>query len=189
MIKIKQFFSQFQSRTILVGAAVLLLVLNLGRLAVNLYNDKQEEALAKVQMLSQYRDQAAELTQLKNKVAALDRQQKQLEHYFLKGKSEEDISSALQIVLQEMVVKSGLEPEFIRPTRSGGISQAEKLNEITVNLRVAGTIDNFMAFIQDLYKSASYFKVESLSIKPFKDAELKIVMEVKGFYKLMKESN
>lgn len=188
MNSIKQFFSQFQSRTLLIGAAALLLAVNLGRLGVNLYYENLGEALGKVKMLSQYQEQAEEITQLKNKVAALDRQQKQLDHYFLVGKSEEDISSALQIVLQEMVVKSGLQPEFIRPTRSGGISQTEKLNEITVNLRVAGTIDNFMTFIRDLYKSASYFKVESLSIKPFKDAELKIVMEVKGFYKLLKES-
>ncbi len=190
MIRIKQFFSQFQSRTLLIGFAALLFAINLGRLGINLYYDKLGEALDKVKMLSQYQEQAEELTQLKSKVAALDRQQKQLDRYFLAGKSEEDISSALQIALQEMVVKSGLEPEFIRPTRSGGISpaQAEKLNEITVNLRVGGTIDKFMAFVRDLYKSASYFKIESLSIKPFKDDELKIVMEVKGFYKLLKEN-
>lgn len=188
MNSIKQFLSQFQSRTLLIGVVALLLALNVGRLAVNLYYEKLGEAVDKVKMLSQYQEQAEEITELKNKVAALDRQQKQLDHYFLAGKSEEDISSALQIVLQEMVVKSGLEPEFIRPTRSGGISQTEKLNEITVNLRVGGTVDKFMAFIRDLYTSASYFKIESLSIKPFKDDELKIVMEVKGFYKLLKES-
>jgi Tfp pilus assembly protein PilO len=185
MTRIKQFFSQFESRTILIGFAVLLLVLNLGRMAVNFYLEKQEETVNKVKMLSQYREQVEDLNLLKIRVAALERQRKQLDRYFLSGKSEEDISSALQIMLQEMVVKSGLQPEFIRPSRSGGISQAGALNEITVNLRMAGTMQEFITFTRDLYRAANYFKIESLSIKPFKEAELKIVMEVNGFYKLL----
>lgn len=182
MDRIKQLLGQFESRTLLIAVAVTLLVLNVGRMAVGYYNEKQQEIIEKVALLEQQRSSTLKLNQLRNKVTGLKRQKQRLEKYLFTGKSEEEISSAMQIKLQEMVVKSKLEPEYIRPIRRGDGAKGKQFGEIAVNVRLSGTIDNFAEFLKNLYKSKHLFKIESFSVKPFKKTELKIVLEVKGYY-------
>lgn len=183
--RLKQILGRFQSKTLLIGIAIILLVVNVARMAIGYYNEQQQQVAEKIALLDQYRVSTQKLNQLKNRVAGLKRQEQILDRYFFTGKSEEEISSAMQIKLQEMVTNAELEPEYIRPvTRGGGAVKSKDFGEIAVNLRLSGSIDKFAEFLKNLYKSQHLFKIESFSVKPFKKTELKIVLEVKGFYKI-----
>lgn len=188
-MNLKQLLSRFQTKTLLIAVAVVLLVLNVGRYAVGYYNERQEEVMNKIALLEQYRVSTQELGQLKNRVASLERQKEVLDRYFFKGNSEEEVSSAMQIQLQEMVINANLEPEFLRPVRRGDSGKGGKeFDEISINVRMSGTLDNFAAFLKNLYRSKNLFKIESFTLKPFKNTELKIVLEIKGYYRLSTES-
>lgn len=182
--RLKQILGRFQGRTLLIGIAVILLIVNVSRMAIGYYNEQQQQVAEKIALLDQYRASTQKLNQLKNRVAGLKRQEQRLERYLFTGKSEEEISSAMQIKLQEMVTKAELQPEYIRPVTRGGSVKSKDFGEIAVNLRLSGPIDKFAEFLKNLYKSQHLFKIESFSIKPFKKTELKIVLEVKGFYKI-----
>lgn len=188
MDRIKQLLGQFESRTLLVAVVVILLILNASRMVVSYYNEKHQEIIEKAALLEQQKSSIQNLNQLKNRVAGLKRQKQRLEQYLFIGKSEEEISSAIQIKLQDIVTTSELEPEYIRPVRKGDKGNDENFGEISVNVRLSGTIDNFADFLKNLYNSKHLFKIESFSVKPFKETELKIVLEVKGYYKTSDKS-
>ncbi len=183
MIRLPAMLRQLQSRTVLIIIAALLLVLNLGRLAINYYDERREELDNKIALLEQYHAAAQQLGTLKNSVAGLEKQRSQLEVYLFTGASEEEIASAMQIMIQEMVVKAGLEPEFLRPVKSGGTAKSKEYGEIAIKVRMAGNLTNFVEFIRNLYRSDRLFKIESFTLKPFKNTELKIFLELKGYYK------
>ena len=187
-MNLKQLLSRFQTKTLLIAVAVILLALNIGRLAVNYFNEQQEQVVNKIALLEQYRNSTQELSQLKNRVATLERQKQLLDKFFITGNSEEEVSSAMQIQLQEMVISAKLEPEFLRPVRRGDTGNGKEFHEIAMNVRMSGTLDSFLAFLKNLYKSKNLFKIESFTLKPYKNTELKIVLEVKGYYKLSAES-
>ena len=180
----KQLLSRFQNKTLLIAFAAILLVLNIGRLAIGYYNDRQEEVMNKIALLEQYRDSTQILNQLKSRVTTLERQKQMLDRYFFTGSSEEEVSSAMQIQLQEQVINANLEPEFLRPVRRGDTGKGKEFDEISINVRMSGSLDSFVAFLKNLYKSKNLFKIVSFTLKPYKNTELKIVLEVKGYYKL-----
>ena len=183
-MNLKQLIRRFQTKTLLIAVVVALLVLNIGRFAISYFNDQQEQVLNKIDMLEQYQDSIQDLSQLKNKVATLERQKQLLDNYFFTGTSEEDVSSKMQIQLQEMVINANLEPEFLRPVHHSDVGKGKEFDEIAINLRMSGTLEGFEAFLRNLYKSKNLFKIESFTLKPYKNTELKIVLEIKGYYKL-----
>ena len=183
-MNLKQLIGRFQTKTLLISLAVVLLVLNIGRFAVSYFNEQQEEVMNKIELLEQYRYSVQNLAQTKNKVTTLDRQKQLLDKYFFRGSSEEEVSSEMQIQLQEMIIDAALEPEFLRPVRRGDVGKGKDFDEITINLRMSGTLEGFVNFLRNLYKSKHLFKIESFTLKPYKNSELKIVLEITGYYKL-----
>ena len=176
------FISRTDRKKLLVIAGLALLLLNLGRLGRNYYIDQKEEISSRINLLNQYQQVAARLPALKKRVRELEKRNRQYEKFFFTGLSQEEISSAMQIELQQKVSRAGLEPESIRPIRKG--SKAGSAEEIVVKLRLSGTLDQFLDFLADMYKSKKFFKMESFTIKPSKGDKLKIFLEFKGFYRL-----
>ncbi len=183
-MNLKQLIRRFQTKTVLIAVVAVLLVLNIGRFAIGYFNERQEQVMNKIELLQQYRDSIQELSQLKNKVTALERQKEIADRYFFTGASEEDVSSAMQIQLQEMVINANLEPEFLRPVHRGDAGKGKEFDEISINLRMSGTLEGFVTFLRNLYKSKNLFRIESFTLKPYKNTELKIVLEIKGYYTL-----
>ena len=183
-MNLKQLLSRFQTKTLLIAVAVVLLVLNAGRYAVGYFAAQQEEVENKIILLQKYRDSVVQLGQLKSRVANLERQQQALDKFFFRGNSEEEVASAMQIQLQDMVINANLEPEFLRPVRRGDTSKGKQFDEIAINLRMSGSLENYATFLKNIYRSKNLFKIESFTLKPYKGDQLKIVMEIKGYYKI-----
>ncbi|MCK9294773.1 MAG: type II secretion system protein GspM [Desulfobulbaceae bacterium] len=163
----------------------LLLLLNLGRMSLQAYSNQIAEAGEKQNLLARYQETVNQLPALKKRVARLEQKSIKVEKYLFSGTSEEAVSSAMQIMLQELVTKAGLEPESIRPMVSGGTKTATRdYHEISIKIRLSGTLSQFVDFIAQLYRSDKLFQVESFTLKPYKKTEMKIFIDLKGFYTL-----
>ncbi len=171
-------------KTLLLALGAILLLLNLFRLAVGAYNNLEQDTEANQVLYSQYQDTVSDLNNLKKRVARQKQRSAQLEKYLFNGSSEEEVSSAMQIMLQEQVTKAGLEPESIRPMTTGKKNTSRDYNEIEIKIRLAGNINQLVDFLAELYRSDKVFQIESFTLKPYKKNEMKIFLDMKGFYSL-----
>ena len=187
MNQIMEFIHRFERRHLLAGAAAVLLVLNLGSWAMGYLDARQEELADRMEMLAQYREAVQRLPEIEDRVAVLSRQQQQLESFLFQGENEEKIASAMQIMLQSEVSNAGLEPEFIQPMRAGEGGDRKEHGEIAIKMRMSGALNDLGRFLHSRYASKQFFRIESLSIKPFRPGELKISLDVRGYYKIGKE--
>ena len=174
-------------KTLLYAVAGLLLLLNLGRFGWLAVAGWQESIDDRVTLLVKYRKAVGRIDSLKGEVTMLERQHQTLTSYLFSGTSEEEAASAMQVVLQDEVVKAGLEPEMLQPTTGEAANKPEAgkkpgLSAITIKLRLGGTLNNFAQFIQGLYRAKKLFTIENCTIKPYKKDDLKIYLEVKGYY-------
>lgn len=189
MNQILMFIKGLDRKALLLAVGGLLLVLNLGRLAVGTYQNQLEEVEAQQNLLQQYRKTADKLPALKKRVARLEQQGKKLEKFLFTGQTEEEVSSAMQIMLQKMVTSSGLEPESIRPLKSSSSKKGSKsMQEISIKVRLAGNLNQLVDFLAALYRSKNLFQVENFTFKPYKQTDMKIFLDIKGFYKLSGDS-
>ncbi len=184
MNRIIIFIKGLDRKVLLLSLGALLLALNLGRLAWGTYSNQIDEAEARMALLAQYESAVEELPNLKKRVGRQKQRAARLEKYLFSGESEEEVSSAMQIVLQEKVTKAGLEPESIRPLVSGKKNLNREFNEITIKIRLAGTLEHFVVFLADLYRLDKLFQIESFTLKPYKKNEMKIFLDLKGFYSI-----
>lgn len=188
MNDISRFFSRFERRSLLIAAAVLLLLLNLGRWAAASYQARQVELESNTARLEQYLAVTEKTEELENRLEQLLRQKGQVEKYFFSGETADKIASAMQIRIQSMVTKSGLQSESIRPLRQGkdegrGKDEAgQPLGEVLIKARLAGTLSQFMDFVAEIYRGREFFKIENFSLKPYKNSGLKIFVELRGYY-------
>ena len=187
MNQIMEFIYRFERWHLLAGAAAVLLVLNLGSWAMGYLDARQEELADRMEMLAQYREAVQRLPEIEDRVAVLSRQQQQLESFLFQGENEEKIASAMQIMLQSEVSNAGLEPEFIQPVRAGEGGDRKEHGEIAIKMRMSGALNDLGRFLHSRYASKQFFRIESLSIKPFRPGELKISLDVRGYYKIGKE--
>jgi Tfp pilus assembly protein PilO len=187
---ISQLVSRLLTRRMLIIIAVVLLGLNLMRLAISHFDARSEEVTSRVALLEQYRMSTRQLAAVRNRVAWLENQAKQLEDYLLTGPSEEKIISDIQIKLQEQIAEAGLAVESLRPSRTsarvrGKEQEDEKgYEEVNINIRLAGTLNQFVRFLSALYSSKTLFQIESFTIKPYRNKELKIFFDYTAYYKL-----
>jgi len=185
--QIMEFIHRFERRHLLAGAAAVLLILNLGSWGMGYLDARQEELADRMEMLAQYREAVQRLPEIEDRVAVLSRQQQQLESFLFQGENEEKIASAMQIMLQSEVSNAGLEPEFIQPMRAGEGGDRKEHGEIAIKIRMSGALNDLGRFLHSRYASKQFFRIESLSIKPFRPGELKISLDVRGYYKIGKE--
>jgi Tfp pilus assembly protein PilO len=174
--------NRFDKRTILFTAVAVLLLLNLVRLAAGYYKDQCREVESQEALLAQYQATAAKLPELKTNVNRLERRASFLENYLFTGKSVDEISSAMQIMLQKMVTDAGLEPESIRPITQGKKGQTSKYESLEIKIRLSGTMPEFVDFLGRFYRGKKLFVIESFTIKPYKKTQLKLFFDIKGFY-------
>lgn len=184
MRALQDLLHRFDRRTILAVLALVLLGLNLGRFGWQAFTDWQAGIDNRVELLHKYQKAAGRIDALKQEVILLERQQQQLISYLFTGASEEEMASAMQILIQEEVVKAGLEPEFIQPSvvAAGSGGGKEGIKDIAIKVRLSGSLNGFAQFTQALYRSKKLFTIETFTLKPFKKEELKIFLEVKGYY-------
>ncbi len=188
MNQMLQFIKGLDRKTLFLAVGGLLLLLNLGRLAVGTYQNQLDEVEAQQNLLMQYQKTADKLPALKKRVARLEQQGKKLEKFLFTGKTEEEISSSMQIMLQKMVTKAGLEPESIRPLKSSSKKDPQSIHEISIKIRLAGNLNQLIDLLAGLYRSKNLFQVENFTIKPYKQTDMKIFLDLKGFYKLSGDS-
>ena len=185
MSALTDLLQRIDRRLLLAGVAGLLLLLNLGHYATQALHGWQERIDQQELLLAKYRKASGGIDNLKRGVALLEQHQQQLQASLFSASSEEEVASSMQILLQELVVKAGLEPEFLQPVKGGSSPDKDQpFADITVKLRLSGSLNNFVAFIQHLYGTQRLITVESFSLKPFRGSELKIFLEVKGYYSL-----
>lgn len=184
MKQLLDYIGRIDRRHLLFGVAALLLVLNLGRWGVGYFTSRQDELASRIGLLEQYKKSVAKLPQVQQRVVQLQRQAQQLEAYLFSGDNEDKIASAMQIRLQSEISNAGLEPEFIQPLRGGATSDRQGLGDIGIKIRMSGSLNDFMKLLKNLSSARELFKIESFTVKPFKQSELKIFMEVRGFYRL-----
>ena len=189
MNQIMEFIQRFDRRYLLGGVAAVLLLLNLGRLGLGYLESRQAELADRMAMLAQYREAVQRLPEIEDRVALLARQQQQLESFLFQGENEEKVASAMQIMLQSEVSNAGLEPEFIQPVRAGEGGDRKEHGEIVIKIRMSGALNDLGKFLHSRYASTQFFRIESLSIKPFRPGELKISLDVRGYYKIGKEGD
>jgi hypothetical protein len=187
--QIMEFIHRFDRRHLLAGVAAVLLAANLGSWAWDYLDSRQAELEDRMAMLAQYREAVQRLPELEDRAALLARRQQQLESFLFQGENEEKVASAMQIMLQSEVSNAGLEPEFIQPVRAGEGSGGDRKEhgEIAIKMRMSGTLNDLGRFLHSRYSSKHFFRIESLTIKPFKPGVLKISLDVRGYYKIGKE--
>lgn len=113
------------------------------------------------------------------------RQQKQqisqIEQALFKGRDQDAVISTMQIKVQSILEKAGLEPESLRPVTSRKTS-TNSLQSVVLKLRLNGNMNQFTAFLAAIYKQKTFFQIEGLTIKPFKQDQLKIYMDLRAYY-------
>lgn len=174
--------SRYRGKPLLIALAFALLVLNLGRWGINHYQGQTEALASKKALFVRYRNTAEQLGALRQKVERLEREKRQAEQFFLVGESEEEITSKLQVLLQEMVVKAELEPEYIKPVKQASEDKSSPFQEVAIKMRLGGKINALISLLAELRNSQAFFQIESFSLRPGKKGELRIFLDLKGFF-------
>jgi len=187
--QIMDFIHRFDRRHLLAGLAAVLLVANLGRMGMGYFDSRQEELEERMAMLAQYREAVQRLPEIEERATLLARQQQQLESFLFHGENEEKIASAMQIMLQSEVNNAGLEPEFIQPVRKGEGGNRKEHGEIVIKMRMSGALNDLGKFLHSRYAGKQFLRIESITIKPFRPGELKISLDVRGYYKIASEGD
>ncbi|MBA3015953.1 MAG: type 4a pilus biogenesis protein PilO [Proteobacteria bacterium] len=173
-----------RSRNGLLVIVGVLLLMN----GVRLINGKYIEVLhgveSKQALLGQYRMSTKDIEAVRTRVQQLSTRKQQFELQLFQGASARDVTSAMQIKLQEVLARVGLTPESLSPITKGGKGSDLPYGEVTLKVRLGGTLDSFVRFLSELYRMDRLFKVDNFTVKPFKKEELKIFLELKGYYRL-----
>lgn len=104
-----------------------------------------------------------------------------IEQALFKGADQDEVLSTMQIKVQAMLKRAGLEPESLRPVTSRKTS-ANSLQSVVLKLRLNGTMHQFTTFLAAVYKNKTFFQIEGLTIKPFQQDGLKIYMDLRAYY-------
>ena len=188
MKRIVYFFGKFERRSLLIAAAVILLLVNLGRWGHDTYQTRQEEVESKVAQLGRYQLVTQKAERFEKRLTDLQRAKEQVGKYFFEGNNDNKLSSAMQLRVQALVVKSGMQAESIRPLiqkaegQQGKDGYGNAMGEVLIKARLAGTLSQFMNFVAELYRGKEYFEIQSVDLKPYRDKGLKILVDLKGFY-------
>lgn len=170
-------------RTLLVGLAVVTVLLVAGSRGYDFYKTTQEQVVRDRQQLFLYQKQVTALPALQKRIKLLERQASKFQGLLFEAKSQDDVTSKMQIKLQAMITKAGMEPESLRPLRSRRQGSGS-VQAITIKMRLAGTIAQFEEFLAAIYRSRQLFMIESFTVKPYKKEGLKVFIDVKGLYRL-----
>lgn len=188
MNRLPQILALLRSRNALIAIAVSLVVLNIGRLATDQYHDYLQGIESKRALLGQYQIATRDIETLRQRIQRLDAQKNAFDSHLFVGANRDEITSAMQIKVQEMLGAAGLSPESLHPTERRGDDKDKLFGEVIIKVRISGELEQFLHFMAELYKLEYLFKINNLTVKPYKKKELKVFLELKGFYKVTSES-
>lgn len=186
MNSISRILHRVGSRGLLLGVVGLLVLIKLGLWLQESYQADQAELDNKKASLVRYRKLSGKIPELRSQLQLLDIEREKLGKNLFTGPSEENIISAMQLDIQALVVTAGLDAEAIRPLKQksamqvGGDSSA--LGEVAIKASLVGTLTEFQAFLAELYRSPKVYKIEALTLTPFKKTELKISIDLRGYF-------
>ena len=185
MNRLTHLTTSLMNRKSLITIAAILLIINLFRGTIAHFNQKQEEIENLAAQLEQYRITTRKLDETRDKVTWLASQKKKMDSHLLKGDSEEKMISDMQIALQDQITNAGLAVEALRPTRRSDKTKDKETEygEVTINIRLSGTLNQFVDFLAHLYQSQTLYQIETVTLKSYKQ-DLKIFFDVKGYYKI-----
>ena len=190
MNRLNQIIALIRTRNGLFVIVGILLVLNIGRFAYGKYLEVLDGIESKQALHGQYQISTKSIDSLRKRIKQLEERRQQFDAHLFSGTSKKEISSAMQLKLQELLGAAGLNPESLRPLSKGGDKGDDKTyGEVIVKIRLTGELDNFLNFLASLYRLNYLFKIENFTLKPFKNTKLKVFLELKGFYRLNKEAD
>ncbi|MFO7760096.1 MAG: hypothetical protein ACQES8_09005 [Thermodesulfobacteriota bacterium] len=176
---------QFDRKTLLFGAAALLLIFNLGRMTYNYYQGQLEEVASQKDLFEQYKASAEKLPELEVRVSRLEQQAVYLERHLFIGKTIDEISSAVQIMMQKMVTGAGLTPESLRPIKDNRAEAGKAgYEKMMIKMRLSGSLPQFIDFYSRLYRSGKLFLIDSITLRSYKGDVLKSYLVIQVYYKL-----
>lgn len=183
-ITLSRFLAFARSRNGLLVIVGVLLLMNGARLINGKYADALQGVESKQALLGQYRMSTKDIEAVRSRVQQLSLRKQQFESHLFQGASAREVTSAMQIKLQQVLAKVGLTPESLSPLTRGGKGTELPYGEVIIKVRLGGTLDSFIRFLSELYRMDRLFKVDNFTVKPFKKEELKIFLELKGYYRL-----
>lgn len=166
---------------VIVGA---LLLLNGVRLINGKYADILQSVESKYALLGQYRMSTKDIDAVRARIQQLEARRAQFESHLFQGATEKDVTSAMQIKLQDLMAKVGMTPESVSAATKGGKETGNPYGAVSLKVRLGGNLENFVKFLAELYKMDTLFRIDNFTVKPFKKEELKIFLELKGYYRL-----
>ncbi len=173
------------SRGLLLGLVGLLLLVKLGFKLQESYTAAQGDLENRQASLARYLKLAGKAPELKSQLQRLTAEREKLVKILFTGSSEENIISAMQLDLQALVTTAGLETETIRPTKqknAPGSGGGTGLGEVAIKASLSGTLVGYQALMAELYRSARFYKIEAVTLSPYKKSELKIVLDLRGYF-------
>ena len=149
-------------------------------LLISTYSGMEEQLEELEQQLFVDQKNIRKLPELRVQITSQKHQIQQIEQALVKGRDQDSVISTMQIKVQAMLERSGLEPESLRPVTSRNTTSG--LQSVVLKLRLSGTMAEFTSFLSAIYKHRSFFQIEGLTIKPFRQEELKIYLDLRAYY-------
>jgi hypothetical protein len=180
-----RFLHRISSRGLLLGLVGLLLLVKLGFKLQDAYEAAQDDLESRQANLARYLKLAGKTPELKSQLQRLTAERERLVKVLFTGSSEENIISAMQLDLQALVTTAGLESETIRPVKqknAQGSGGGTGLGEVAIKASLNGTLAGYQAFLAELYRSGRFYKIEAVTLSPFKKSDLKILIDLRGYF-------
>ncbi len=184
MNHLSQIITRLRSRSVLIIIAIGLVILNVGRMASSQYNEYYQGIESKQDLLGQYQISTKNIDSMRKRIKQLEGKKKQMDSLMFTGASKQEITSAIQIKIQELLGRANLTPESLAPARDSNKNKDKQYGDVSVKIRLTAQYADIIQFLKELYQLDYLLKVDNFTLKPFKGSQLKVFLELKGFYKL-----
>lgn len=185
MNSISRVLHRIGTRGLLLGLVGLLVVIKLGLMLYDSYKAEQIELESRRASLVRYQKLTGKVPELRNQLLSLTAERDKLRQVLFTGSSEENIISAMQLDLQALVTTAGLEAETIRPIKQKNVRAGGEefgLGEVAIKASLTGTLAEYLAFLAALYGSEKFYKIEAVTLSPYKMSDLKISIDLRGYF-------
>lgn len=173
------------SRGLLLSVVALLLLIKLGLELQGAYKAEQDVLESRRAGLVRYQKLTGKVPELRSQLQSLTDEREKLRQILFTGSSEENIISAMQLDLQALVTTAGLESETIRPIKQKNVRAEEDefgLGEVAIKASLTGTLAEYLTFLAAVYGSEKFYKIEAVTLSPFKKSDLKIAIDLRGYF-------
>lgn len=185
MNSLPRFLHQIGSRGLLLSMVGLLLFVKLGLQLQDAYQADQADLASRQASLARYQKLTGKFPELQDQLQRLTAERERLGGILFTGSSEENIISAMQLDLQALVTTAGLEAETIRPIKqknAQSLGGETGLGEVAIKVSLNGTLAECLSFLAELYGSGKFYKVEAVTLSPYKKTDLKILIDLRGYF-------